>query len=198
MSSRFSETTLPAGVPLPSDGIAPCGEQPSRLQALHSKHPAYGTWAYKRRLERAYVDWLHERGLFTHFVTLTFKLIDIAGRRTTQKMVEDAVRNLLRRLACTIHGRRRIKYRPPIRSVVTIDWGWKGNHPHAHLMLEGPAGMGYEQFSALIKRCAHRVNLLDGEPHIRPYQDAGGARYVVKHGIGRMIVSLFDAPYYAP
>lgn len=169
--------------------------QPSRLPALHSRYPAYGTWAYKRRLERAYVDWLHERGLFTHFVTLTFQLIDAAGHRTTQRMVEDAVRNLLRRLACTIHGRRRIRYRPPIRSVITIDWGWKGNHPHAHLMLEAPAGMAYEQFSLLIKRCANRVRLLDEEPHIRPYQNAGGARYVVKHGIGRMIVSLFDAPY---
>jgi hypothetical protein len=154
-----------------------------------------GTWAYNKRLEQAYTEWIHSRGNFTHFVTPTFRLMDSAGHRTTQEMVEDAVRNMLRRLACAVHGRRRIKFRPPIRSAVVIDWGWKGNHPHAHLILETPSGMSYEQFSVLIKRCASRVRLLDKEPHIRPYQDAGGARYMVKHGISRMIVSLFDTPY---
>lgn len=160
-----------------------------------SGYARYGTWAYLRRLERAYVEWLHGRARFSHFVTLSFQLVDSTGQRITQKMLEDAVRNFQRRLVCNIHGRRRIKFRPPIRSVVTVDWGEKGNNPHAHLMLETPVGMSYGQFSVLVKKCANRVRLIEGGPHIRSYEDADGAKYLVNHGTDRMIVTLFDTPH---
>lgn len=163
-----------------------------RLGGLQEALAPFGTRAYKRQLERAYIDWLHTRGEFTHFITLTFSLIDAVGLRTTQQHIEQALRHLLRRLACSIHGKRQSKYRPPLRSMLTIDWGRSGNHPHAHLALESPKGMSYGQFSDLIKTSASKVRLLSGAPHIRHYEDAGGAKYLVKHGIDRMVVPLFD------
>ena len=126
--AAVSQGSLLAIRPLRPDIDACRKGQPIRPLVLPSGHPTFGTWAYRRRLEKAYTDWIHGRGRFTHFVTLAFKLTDPSGQRTTQKMVEEAVRHMLRRLACAIHGKSRIKYRSPIKSVVVIDWGKKGNH----------------------------------------------------------------------
>jgi hypothetical protein len=160
---------------------------------LHgARRSVHGSWHHKRQLEDAFRDWIHGRARFTHFITLTFRLSDDSGSRTSQQMIESAIRHLLRRLACKAIGRRRMRRHPPIPTVVTVDWGYRGNHPHAHIAIEAPSSLPSNEFEALFNRCASRVRLLSSAPHITNYRDVGAADYLVKHGMDRMVLSLFS------
>lgn len=156
--------------------------------------PRSGSLAQKRELEHAFAKWIHHSSEWTHFVTLTFHRRTPCGQPVTNRMVEDALRHLFRSLSCKFYGKHRVNRGQSIFYVTVLDWGSYGDHPHAHILFKAPNGTTFDEFSSLIDSKANRIRLCNRERRIRPYLNFNGARYLVEHGIDRMVVSLFCLP----
>jgi hypothetical protein len=144
-------------------------------------------------VQRSWADWIHSRARWTMMVTLTFRRQSARGYRVTKTAVEAALRRVLRLINCDLFGKRRTNKGWTIASAGTVDFGSFGDHPHAHLLLEAPAGVSEEQLCAVVERAAQRTSLVDRQRVYRQYVDVGGAEYLMKHGTDRMVVPLLTA-----
>jgi hypothetical protein len=144
-------------------------------------------------VQRAWADWIHSRACWTMMVTLTFRRRSAKGYRVTETAIEAALRRVSRLINCDLFGKRRTNKGWTIASACTVDFGSFGDHPHAHLLLEAPAGVSKEQLCAVVERAAQRTSLVDKQRVYRQYVNAGGAEYLIKHGTDRMVVPLLTA-----
>ena len=108
-------------------------------------------------------------------------------------MIEDAIRHFFRSISCAIYGKWRVNAGKSIKHVACIDWGAYADHPHAHILIEAPSTMTNDDFTVLIESKANRIRLINRERKISRYLDENGSGYLVKHGIGRMVVSLISS-----
>jgi hypothetical protein len=140
------------------------------------------------------VDWLHELAPWTTAATFTFKRQSRYGKSTNWQAVVGAVKHFLRVLSSLCFGLKNVKRGQYVASVVIADMGPSGLHPHIHMSLVRPASLRDGTFRSHIRLAARKTALFDLSCQIRPYQDRGWSRYLLNHGVNRLVDSLLRVP----
>ena len=149
------------------------------------------------RQRREIVPWLHNLATWTHAITLTLRRFTVNSKKPiNQTIAVDTIHHYI----CLIDGgcyghntRRKGLYVP---SVVTLDWGSYGDHPHVHLSFAKPYEMSFDEFASLIEKSAHKTNWVDDQIHVEAYKNEGWMNYIVDHGIDNLLLQ-FCRPYSA-
>ena len=152
--------------------------------------------AYKKlkrftRLQLAYISWLKTLGSPTHAVTLTFKR---HSHETMQlwsvSIIKDSLKVFLSILNKNVFGKHAKKNNQCVMSAVVIGTGTYNDHPHAHLALQTPEHLSWEEFKELIAKAIETTSWVDGEFVIEPYESDGWLEYMVEHGEEDLLIDL--------
>jgi hypothetical protein len=141
------------------------------------------------RQRREIVPWLHNLATWTHAITLTLRRSSICAKKPiTQTIAVDAIRHYISRIdvGCYGHNARRKGLYVP--SVVTLDWGSYGEHPHVHLSFVRPNEMSFDDFTSLIEKSAHKTYWVDDQIHIKAYKNEGWMNYIADHGVDNLLL----------
>ena len=152
---------------------------------------------FSLREKREIVPWLHNLAPWTHAITLTLRRYCINSRiPITQKIAADAIRHYICRIdvGCYKHNARRKGLFVP--SVVSLDWGSYGNHPHVHICFAKPNEMSFEDFASLAEESARKTYWIDHHIRIAAYKNEGWMNYIFDHGIDNLLLQ-FCRPFLA-
>jgi hypothetical protein len=143
------------------------------------------------RLQLAYVSWLKTLGSPTHAVTLTFKRY----RQETKQLwsvsiIRDSTKVLLSVLNKCVFGKHVKKNDQCVMSAVVIGTGAYKDHPHAHLALQKPEHLSWDEFTELIIKAIETTSWVDGEFTIDPYESDGWLDYMLEHGAEDLLIDL--------
>jgi hypothetical protein len=147
------------------------------------------------KLNQSMLLWLVDIAPWSHAVTVTFKK-NRDGRPVTANQMSDTIRHLCNLIdrACYRSRARRGKNR--IGSFAVYDLGPFGNHPHAHMTLAAPIGLGHREFSRIIRTAINRTALLDRQFDIKSFTNEGWIRYCLKHQDFELNLELVRPPKY--
>jgi hypothetical protein len=143
------------------------------------------------RLQLAYISWLKTLGDPTHAVTLTFKRY----REDTKQLwsisiIKDSLKFFLCILNKKVFGKHAKKNNQCLMSAVVIGTGTYNDHPHAHLALQQPSHLSWEEFRELILKTIKTRSWVDSEFTIDPYESDGWLEYMVGHGEEDLLIDL--------
>jgi len=143
------------------------------------------------RLQIAYVSWLQSLGSPTHAVTLTFKRY----RQETKQLwsiliIKDSSKFFLSVLNKCVFGKHFKKNDQCVMSAVVIGTGAYNDHPHAHLALQKPEHLSWDEFTELIIKAIETTSWVDGEFTIDPYESDGWLAYMLEHGEEDLLIDL--------
>ena len=143
----------------------------------------------------ALLIWLTQFAPWSHAVTVTFKK-NRDGRPVTANQMSDTIRHLCNLIdrACYRSRARRGKNR--IGSFAVYDLGPFGKHPHAHMTLAAPIGLGHDEFSRIIRAAINRTALLDRQFKVKSFTNEGWIRYCLKHQDFELNLELVRPPKY--
>lgn len=147
------------------------------------------------KLNQSMLLWLVDVAPWSHAVTVTFKK-NRDGRPVTANQMSDTLRHLCNLIdrACYRSRARRGKNR--IGSFAVYDLGPFGTHPHAHMTLAAPIGLGHREFSRIIRTAINRTALLDRQFDIKSFTNEGWIRYCLKHQDFELNLELVRPPKY--
>lgn len=128
-------------------------------------------------------------------MTVTFKK-NRDGRMVTPVQMRETIRHLYNLIdrACYRSRARRGKNR--IGSFAVYDLGPFGKHPHAHMTLAAPIGLGHDEFSRIIRAAINRTALLDRQFEVKSFTNEGWFRYCLKHQDFELNLELIRLPKY--
>lgn len=143
------------------------------------------------RLQLAYISWLKTLGDPTHAVTLTFK----RHRRDTKQpwnkpIIKDSLKVFLSILNRNVFGKQAKKNNKCVMSAVVIGTGTYNDHPHAHLALQTPKHLSWDEFTELIFKAIETTSWIDRESPVKPYISDGWLEYMVDHGEEDLLIDL--------
>lgn len=147
------------------------------------------------KLNQSMLLWLVDVAPWSHAVTVTFKK-NRDGRPVTANQMSDTLRHLCNLIdrACYRSRARRGKNR--IGSFAVYDLGPFGTHPHAHMTLAAPIGLGHGEFRRIIRTAINRTALLDRQFDIKSFTNEGWIRYCLKHQDFELNSELVRPPKY--
>ena len=143
------------------------------------------------RLQLAYVSWLKTLGNPTHAVTLTFKRY----RKETKQLwslpiIKKASKVFLNIVNKKVFGNQVKKNKQYVMSTVVIGTGTYNDHPHAHLALQKPENLSWDEFTILITNSIEATRWLDDQFVVEPYESDGWLEYMVDHGEEDLLIDL--------
>jgi hypothetical protein len=143
------------------------------------------------RLQLAYIDWLKTLGDPTHAVTLTFKRYEQDTKKPwSMPIIKKSTKVFLNILNQNAFGKHAKKNNLCIMSAVVIGTGTYNDHPHAHLALQRPSHLSWEEFRELILKTIKTRSWVDSEFTIDPYESDGWLEYMVDHGEEDLLIDL--------
>ena len=147
------------------------------------------------KLNQSMLLWLVDIAPWSHAVTVTFKK-NRDGRMVTPVQMRETIRHLYNLIdrACYRSRARRGKNR--IGSFAVYDLGPFGSHPHAHMTLAAPLGLGHDEFSRIIRAAINRTALLDRQFKVKSFTNEGWIRYCLKHQDFELNLELIRPPKY--
>ena len=147
------------------------------------------------KLNQSMLLWLVDIAPWSHAVTVTFKK-NRDSRMVTPVQMRETIRHLYNLIdrACYRSRARRGKNR--IGSFAVYDLGPFGNHPHAHMTLAAPLGLGHDEFSRIIRAAINRTALLDRQFKVKSFTNEGWIRYCLKHQDFELNLELIRPPKY--
>lgn len=133
------------------------------------------------RLQLAYVSWLRTLGNPTHAVTLTFKRL----RQDTKQLwsipiIKKSSKVFLSVLNKNVFGKQATKINQCVMSVAVIGTGTYNDHPHAHLALQKPENLSWDEFTKQIAKTVLTIHWLDDQFVVEPYESDGWLEYMGK------------------
>ena len=147
------------------------------------------------KLNQSMLLWLVDIAPWSHAVTVTFKK-NRDGRMVTPVQMRETIRhlyNLIDRACYRSRARRGINR---IGSFAVYDLGPFGKHPHAHMTLAAPLGLGHDEFSRIIRAAINRTALLDRQFKVKSFTNEGWIRYCLKHQDFELNLELIRPPKY--
>lgn len=147
------------------------------------------------QLEREWAIWIHSLASWSVMATITFKRYSSTGVTFSHSGFEKTLKFLMRLINCHFFGKKLTNKGWTVACAVTLDYGTYGDHPHAHILIEAPNGVSYENLCAVIDRAASRTRTVDRQRHFRSYTDLRGSEYAVKHGTDQMVTGLLTHAY---
>ena len=143
------------------------------------------------RLQLAYINWLKTLGNPTHAVTLTFKRYEQDTKKPwSVPIIKDSLKVFLSILNKNVFGKHAKKNSHCVMSAVVIGTGTYNDHPHAHLALQTPEHLPWEEFKELIAKAIETTSWVDGEFTIDPYESDDWLEYMVGHGEEDLLIDL--------
>ena len=142
-------------------------------------------------LQLAYISWLKTLGDPTHAVTLTFKRYEQDTKKPwSVPIIKDSLKVFLSILNRNVFGKHAKKNNKCVMSAVVIGTGTYNDHPHAHLALQKPKNLSWDEFEKLIAKAIQTTSWVDGEFVIEPYESDGWLEYMVDHGEEDLLIDL--------
>jgi len=142
-------------------------------------------------LQLGYTNWLKTLGNPTHAVTLTFKRYrDDTKQVWGIPIIKDSLKVFLSILNQNAFGKHAKKNNLCIMSAVVIGTGTYNDHPHAHLALQKPTHLSWEEFRELILKTIKTRSWVDSEFTIDAYESDGWLEYMVDHGEEDLLIDL--------
>ena len=143
------------------------------------------------RLQLAYVSWLKTLGNPTHAITLTFKRY----REETEQLwslpiIKKASKVFLNIVNKKVFGNPVKKKKQCVMSMVVIGTGTYNDHPPAHLALQKPENLSWDEFTKIIATSIEATSWLDKKFAIKPYESEGWLEYMVEHGEEDLLIDL--------
>ena len=143
------------------------------------------------RLQLAYISWLKTLGNPTHAVTLTLKRY---GQDTKLSwnipIIKKSTKVFLNILNKNVFGKYVKKNNQCVMSVVVIGTGTYNDHPHAHLALQTPEHLSWDEFTELIFKAIETTSWIDRKSTVKPYISVGWLEYMVDHGEEDLLIDL--------
>ena len=143
------------------------------------------------RLQLAYISWLKTLGDPTHAVTLTFKRFRPETKQPwSVPIIKDSLKVFLSILNKNVFGKHAKKNKQCVMSAVVIGTGTYNDHPHAHLALQTPRHLSWDEFSELIFKAIETTSWIDRESPVKPYISDGWLEYMLEHGEEDLLIDL--------
>jgi hypothetical protein len=142
-------------------------------------------------LQLGYINWLKTLGNPTHAVTLTFKRYrDDTKQVWSISIIKDSLKVFMSILNRNVFGKHAKKNNQCVMSVVVIGTGTYIDHPHAHLALQTPEHLSWDEFTELIFKAIETTSWIDRESTVKPYISIGWLEYMVGHGEEDLLIDL--------
>jgi len=142
-------------------------------------------------LQLAYISWLETLGNPTHAVTLTFKRYGQDTKLPWNKpIIKKSTKVFLSILNKNAFGKHAKKNNQSVMSAVVIGTGTYNDHPHAHLALQTPEHLSWDEFTELIFKAIETTSWIDRESTVKPFISVGWLEYMVDHGEEDLLIDL--------
>ena len=142
-------------------------------------------------LQLAYISWLITLGDPTHAVTLTFKRYEQDTKKPwSVPIIKASLKVFLSILNRNVFGKHAKKNNQCVMSAVVIGTGAYNDHPHAHLALQTPKHLSWDEFTELIFKAIETTSWIDRESPVKPYISDGWLEYLLEHGEEDLLIDL--------
>jgi ribonuclease HI len=146
---------------------------------------------------KGWAEWIHSQADWRFMLTLTLTRHNRYGFAFPKQMFITTIGHFIRWINCAIFGKRLANKGCTIGSAVVLDYGFSGEHPHAHILIAAPSAIDDLLLSKVIHLALSKTKLINFERWLSRYMNIGGSDYLAKHDSDHMVESLLRRAKYS-